>query len=272
MSAQRFVRSALTQLWLPAVAVVLWFAASARSTNFYFPPLSTILRHLWTGLSDGPLLGDLGYSLRNIVGGLLISTVLGVAAGVTIGENTRLRQATAPMLNLARATPMVALVPVFILTMGIGAAPKVCVIALGTFWPILLNTISGVSGVSPSVRETARSYRIPRRLHMAKVVLPGALPQIFAGLRVALSLAVVLMVVSEIYGSNVGLGNFILQSGSNFQVADTWAGTVLIGILGYLLSLLVLAAEQVSLGWYFERAPRARRVSTLGRGRDRATA
>jgi ABC-type nitrate/sulfonate/bicarbonate transport system permease component len=267
----RFVVSALRQLWLPVVAVAAWFVASAGSTNFYFPPLSTILRTLWAGLTGGPLLGDLGYSLRNIVLGMLTSAVLGIAAGIAIGESPRLREATAPLLNLGRATPTVAFVPVFILTMGIGAAPKVFLIALGTFWPILLNTVSGVAGINPAVREAARCYRIPRRLRLVKVVLPGALPQIFAGLRVALSVAVVLMVVSEIYGSAVGLGNFILQSGSNFQVADTWAGTILIGILGYLLSLLVLAAEHASLGWYFQRAPRARRVSTAG-GKPRAFA
>jgi ABC-type nitrate/sulfonate/bicarbonate transport system permease component len=92
------------------------------------------------------------------------------------------------------------------------------------------------------------------------VVLPGALPQIFAGIRVALSVAVVLMVVSEIYGSPVGLGNFILQSGSSFKVADTWAGTILIGILGYALSVLLLAAEHLLLGWYHQRPTRARRA------------
>jgi ABC-type nitrate/sulfonate/bicarbonate transport system permease component len=93
---------------------------------------------------------------------------------------------------------------------------------------------------------------------MRRVILPAALPQIFAGLRVALSVAVVLMVVSEIYGSAIGLGNFILQSGSAFHVADTWAGTVYIGLLGYLLSVLVVFLEHASLGWYFERAPRTR--------------
>jgi ABC-type nitrate/sulfonate/bicarbonate transport system permease component len=102
------------------------------------------------------------------------------------------------------------------------------------------------------------------RLRLLKVVLPGALPQIFAGIRVALSVSVVLMVVSEIYGSPIGLGYFILESGTNFQVKDTWAGTILIGILGYALSALLLGCEYLLLGWYYQRQPRARRSARPG--------
>jgi ABC-type nitrate/sulfonate/bicarbonate transport system permease component len=254
------VRALLKQLWLPVVVVAVLWVATARSGSFYFPPLSEMAAALWTGLTEGDLKGDLVFSLRNIAMGTAIATVVGVGLGAVIGEYDRLRRATAPLLDLARATPTVAFVPVIILTLGIGAAPKVLLIFIGSVWPILLNTISGVHGINPAVRESARSYRIPWRLRLLKVVLPGALPQIFAGVRIALSVAVVLMVVSEIYGSPVGLGNFILRSGSSFQVTDTWAGTILIGILGYSLSLLLLAFEHALLGWYFQRPPRSRRA------------
>lgn len=249
----------LEQLWLPVLAVVLWFAASAGSTNFYFPSLSTILGTLWSKIVDGPLMGDTYTSVRNILAGIAISTVLGVVFGAVIGEVRFLDRTTAPLLNLFRATPTVAFVPVIILSLGIGAAPKIFLIVLGTVWPVLLNTISGVRGINPAVHETARSYRIPWRLRMVRVTIPAALPQVFAGVRVALSVAVVLMVVSEIYGSASGLGYFILKSGSAFRVADTWAGTLLIGVIGYLLSVVLLIVEHAALGWYFERAPRARR-------------
>ncbi|MFE2431047.1 ABC transporter permease [Streptomyces sp. NPDC059373] len=243
-------KSLLKQLWLPVLVFAVLLVATAGSTSFYFPPLSQVLATLWTELTQGGLVGDLLFSLRNIVLGLAIATGVGVGAGLVIGEVKLLRQATAPLLDFARATPTVAFVPVIILTLGIGSGPKVFLIAFGSLWPILLNTVSGVSGINPAVHETAHSFRIPWRLRMLKVVLPGALPQIFAGIRIALSVAVVLMVVSEIYGSPVGLGNFILQSGSSFQVQDTWAGTIMIGILGYVLSVLLLAAEHVLLGWY----------------------
>ncbi|WP_405720105.1 ABC transporter permease [Streptomyces sp. NBC_01537] len=255
-----FCKSLLKQLWLPVLVFAALLVATAGSTSFYFPPLTQVLSTLWTELTGGGLVGDLLFSLRNIAFGLTLATVAGVGAGLVIGEVRLLRQATAPLLDFARATPTVAFVPVIILTLGIGSGPKVFLIFLGSVWPILLNTVSGVHGINPAVHETAHSYLIPWRLRLLKVVLPGALPQIFAGIRVALSVAVVLMVVSEIYGSPVGLGNFILQSGSSFKVADTWAGTILIGILGYALSVLLLAAEHLLLGWYHQRPPRARRT------------
>lgn len=252
----------LRQLWLPVVVFAVLIVSTAGSTSFYFPPLTEVLDVLWTELVHGGLFGDLLFSLRNIVLGLALAIVVGVGAGLVIGEIRTLRLATGPLLDFARATPTVGFVPVIILTLGIGSGPKVFLIFLGSVWPILLNTVSGVRAISPAVHETARGYRIPWRLRLRRVILPGALPQILAGIRVALSIAVVLMVVSEIYGSPDGLGNFILQSGSSFHVAETWAGTILIGILGYGLSVLLLLCEHLLLGWYHQRAPRARPAKT----------
>jgi ABC-type nitrate/sulfonate/bicarbonate transport system permease component len=251
-------KSFLRQLWLPVVVFVILLVATMGSTNFYFPPLTDVLSTLWSQLVHGDLLADLAFSLRNIVVGLALATVIGVGLGLVIGEIPLLRMATAPLLDFARATPTVGFVPVIILTLGIGSGPKIFLICLGSMWPILLNTVSGVHAISPSVRETARGYRIPWSLRLRRVVLPGAVPQIVAGIRVALAIAVVLMVVSEIYGSPIGLGNFILESGSSFQVAQTWAGTILIGVLGYVLSVLLLACEHFLLGWHHQRAPRVR--------------
>ncbi|MFG2958529.1 ABC transporter permease [Streptomyces sp. NPDC048291] len=253
------VRAAIRQLWLPALVFAILLISTAGSTSFYFPPLTTVLHTLWSELAGGGLLDDLWFSLRNIVLGLLLATAVGVGAGLVIGEVRTLRLALGPLLDFARATPTVGFVPVIILTLGIGSGPKVFLIFLGSVWPILLNTIAGVGQINPAVHETARGYRVPWHLQLRRVVLPGALPQIFAGIRVALSIAVVLMVVSEIYGSPIGLGNFILQSGSSFHVADTWAGTLLIGVLGYGLSVLLLLCEHALLGWYHQRAPRTRR-------------
>ncbi|MCX4765146.1 ABC transporter permease [Streptomyces sp. NBC_01275] len=260
LSNRMLLNRMLRQLWLPVLVFVILLLATAGSTSFYFPPLTTVLDTLWSELAHGGLLDDLFFSLRNIALGLALATVVGVGAGLVIGEVRTLRLATAPLLDFARATPTVGFVPVIILTLGIGSGPKVFLIFLGSLWPILLNTVSGVRSIGPAVHETARGYRIPWRLRLRRVILPGALPQVFAGIRVALSIAVVLMVVSEIYGSPVGLGNFILQSGSSFHVAETWAGTLLIGVLGYVLSVLLLLVEHRLLGWHHQRAPRTPRA------------
>jgi ABC-type nitrate/sulfonate/bicarbonate transport system permease component len=202
------------------------------------------------------MVADLGYSLTNLFAGYLIGCAVAIVAGLVIGQSERLHLATRGLLTYARAIPQLAFVPVLILALGIGAAPKIFAIALGTLWPVLLNTIQGVRGISPAVGETTRAYRIPPSLRLRKVILPGASPQIFAGARVALAIAIIVTVVSEMYGSTKGIGFFVLQSGQRFAILDTWAGTLVIGVLGYVLSLLMLLVEHFSLGWYQRRTPR----------------
>lgn len=247
------------QLWLPLlIAVVLWFV-TADSTSLYFPPLRDVLDDAWTQLRDGRMLDDLSFSLGNLFAGFGIGTVLAVLLGVLIGQNRWLETAIRPLLSFAQATPQLAFVPVLILALGIGSGPKIFAISLGAFWPVLLNTIQGVRGISPAVLETTRAYRVPATLRLRKVILPGAAPQIFAGARVGLSIAIIVTVVSEMYGSADGIGFFVLQSGQKFAILDTWAGTLVIGLLGYLLSLAMLAVESAALGWYRQRAPRSPR-------------
>ncbi|MEV6344247.1 ABC transporter permease [Actinoplanes sp. NPDC051851] len=244
------MKNLLTQLWLPVLVLLTLGLATAGSTSFYFPPFTDVLVTLWTDLTQGTLLHDLLFSMRNVLAGLAIALLAGVLLGILIGESDGLREAAQPFLDYMRATPMVAFVPVIILTFGIGSAPKVFLIALAATWPILLNTVSGVHGISPAVRESVRAYRIPAVLRLRRVLLPGALPQIFAGIRISLSVSVVMMIVGEIYGSPEGLGHFVLHAGTSFQVKDVWAGTLLIGVIGYLMTLVLIAIEHASLGWY----------------------
>ena len=165
--------------------------------------------------------------------------------------------------------PPASIVPIVIIALGVGAAPKVFIIALGCFWPILLNTIDGVRGTSAAVRDTARAYRIPRLLGIWRVSLPAALPQIMAGIRVALAVALVLMVISEFFGADSGIGFYISDGANRFATRQTWAGTILVGTLGYVLSALFLVVERRLLGWYFQDAPaRRRRIALRAAGRE----
>ena len=263
MTLKKVLLQAALFLWLPIVVVAFIWFGSASSTAFYFPAASKVMEAFFAGFATGPFWENIAFSLTNLLIGMAISITLGIGTGLIIGERPTLRRATGPLLDFARATPTVAFVPLIILTLGIGIEPKIFLIALGTYWPILLNTIAGVQSIKPAVFEMAKSYRIPARLRLFKVTLPGASPQIFAGIRIALAVGVVLIVVSEIYGSAVGVGYFILQSGSSFRVPETWAGTVLIGLIGYTLSLLLLGGEYLALGWNSERAPKDRKARAL---------
>lgn len=242
--------NAITQAWIPVAVIVAWFVASMGSTDAYWPPLTRILDAMVTGFTTGTLGEDLAFSFANYFLGLAAALVVALALGILIGEIELLRKALMPFLDFARATPHVAFVPVIILTFGLGAGPKVFLIAFGCLWPILLNTIEGIRQIPPSVHEAARAYKIPLHLRITKVILPGALPQIVVGFRVAISIGIVMLLVSEMFGAEKGIGYFIVKSGAAFSIPETWAGTIIIGVIGYLLSLLFSLAEHRMLRWH----------------------
>lgn len=259
-NALRTLAAALRQAWLPAALVAAWWVASAGSASFYFPPLSEILAAFWTDLTEGPLLRYTAVSLGNVAVGIAIAVCAGVSLGLVIGQSAALRTALSPTLNFLRAIPPASIVPIIIVALGVGSAPKIFIIALGCFWPILLNTIDGVRGIPASVRDTASAYRIPHHLQILRIALPGAMPQIMAGIRIALAVGLVLMVIGEFFGADAGIGFYITDASTRFSMRQAWAGTIYVGALGYLLSAVFLLVERHLLAWYFQDAKRVRRA------------
>jgi ABC-type nitrate/sulfonate/bicarbonate transport system permease component len=137
-----------------------------------------------------------------------------------------------------------------ILLHSIGNVQKVAFIAFFCVFPILLNTIDGVRGIDPTLVDTARSYGVRGVERVRRIVLPAALPQIVAGMRNSLSLAVIMMVLAEYFSSTSGVGYVLLISKNTFEMAPMWAAIVLIGLLGYLLNVLFLVAERRFLAWH----------------------
>ncbi|WP_370267295.1 ABC transporter permease [Nioella sp.] len=260
------ILSFIAFLWLPVVLITLWWVFSEQSGAFFFPPLSRTLLRMWTDLSSGELLRDTFVSLRNVAAGLCIALVLGVAFGIAIGQRRALREAVWPLLSFVRAIPGVAIVPIVIVAFGIGAGPKIFLIASTAIWPILLNTIDGVRGVKESILETARAYRLPRPVIVRDILLPAALPQVMAGTRIALSVSLTVMVISEFASGNEGMGYYILNGTERFDMTQVWAGTVWIGLIGFVVNVAFVAAERRLLGWYYglpSRGPKASRPATI---------
>lgn len=246
------VKSTLWWLWLPVLLVAIWWFVSAGSTNIFIPPLSSIVEVTARDLSNGILLEAMRVSLFNLALGLFIAMVIGILAGLVIGETERLRLILDPFIHFVRSVPQSALVPLIIGAFGLGSGPKVYAVAFACVWPILLNTIDGTRGVAIGVRRVSRVFGIPRHLYYRRVVLPGAMPQIVAGVRVALPIGILVMVVTELFASNVGLGFYILNSSSTFQVPETWGGALLVGIIGYILVVCFSIAEKRLLSWYYK--------------------
>jgi ABC-type nitrate/sulfonate/bicarbonate transport system permease component len=232
-----------------AVIAVIWFW-SAGSDVYYFPPLKDVL----TTFKDTWLFDRIGSdvvpSLVRLFIGYFIAVGVGVGAGVALGLSPVLRRISEPIVEFLRAIPAPALLPFALLVLGVGNDAKIFVIAFVCLWPILLNAVDGVSGVDPTLVETGRVYRIPARDRLRHVVLPAAAPQIFAGMRTSLSLALILMVISEMVASSNGIGYFVLQSQRSFAIPEMWSGIILLGLLGYAFNAVFLLVERRVLAWH----------------------
>ncbi|MFC8343487.1 ABC transporter permease [Streptomyces sp. NPDC057280] len=246
-------------LALPVLLVGVWWLASDGSTNVFWPPLRTILKtfpDVWTA---DRLQDDVLPSLLRLTAGYACAAVAGVAIGTVIGSYRKVRAFCEPVLEFLRAVPPPVLVPVIMLFAGIGDTMKIAVIASGCVWPVLLNTVEGVRAVDPVMAETAKSYGISGVARLKDVVLRSASPQIFAGLRQALSIGIILMVISEMFAASNGIGFTLVQFQRSFAIPDMWTGILVLGLLGFLLSMVFQVVERRVLGWYHGLRASARR-------------
>jgi ABC-type nitrate/sulfonate/bicarbonate transport system permease component len=245
---------AVTVFGLPVVLVTVWWFASEGSRNFYFPSLRSVVAvfpQTWLeGGSRSRLVSDVLPSLARLAVGYGAAAVAGVLVGVLIGRRAWLRALVEPVLEVFRAVPPPVIVPVLVALAGIDDLMKILVIVLGCIWPIMLNTVEGVRAVDPVAEDTCRCYGVdgPARLRM--LVLPAASPQIVTGLRQALSIAVILMVISEMFAASNGLGFAVVQFQRTFALPEMWTGIIVLGLVGVTLSLLFRAAESRVLRWY----------------------
>lgn len=255
------VRSGMRRLFmllgLPVILVAAWWFASAGSTNYLNPPLATIVNEFWPTWFGGESFGDSRFvqdvlpSIGRILVGFLVAVVTGVVLGTLIGSFRPLRDTLEPALEFFRAIPPPVLVPIFMLFFGIGDEMKILVIAIGCLWPILLNTVEGVRGIDSVLKDTARSYRFTRMGRLFRLTLPGASPQIVTGARQALSIGIILMVISEMFAASEGLGFTIVQFQRAFAIPQMWGGIILLGVIGVLLAFIFRVITGAMLKWYF---------------------
>jgi ABC-type nitrate/sulfonate/bicarbonate transport system permease component len=244
---------------VPTVAVVaVWELVTRAATSPFFPPPSRILRTAGTLWFSGPathlllsdtVFGDIVPSLERMLGGFLLASVVGVALGALVGLSAVAMDYLGPLLHFLRAIPPPMLLPFFLVALGLGTPMQLATIIFGTVWPILLNTVDGVRGVDPVMVDTARAFRFTRARRILGVVLPAALPKVFAGLRLGLSLALILMIISEISGSTNGIGYQLLNDQRQFDLPQMWAYVILLGVVGYGLNSVLLVVQRRTLAW-----------------------
>lgn len=247
---RRVTASVLFATGLPVLLVAVWAAYSTYSTNRFFPGPLTILDAFVDTWIGPAFVEDVMPSLLRLAGGILASIGVGVAAGTLIGLVPWLRDLLEPLLEFFRAIPPPVLIPIVMLLLGITDTMKLVVIASGAIWPILLNTIEGVRATDSVMTETARAFGVTRAERLWFLVLPAASPRIMTGVRQALSVALILMVISEMFASSSGLGYRIAYFQRNYLIAQMWSGVLLLGLVGVLLAAVFGFVERRVLRWY----------------------
>uniref|UniRef100_UPI00310131B8 ABC transporter permease n=1 Tax=Neorhizobium sp. EC2-8 TaxID=3129230 RepID=UPI00310131B8 len=207
----------------------------------------------WRSLVMGFTTGDLGVKFLSTVErmfwGWLIASFLGIVLGAAIGTSPRLRAYIAPTLEFLRPLPASATIPLAIAMLGLSDGMVLAVIAFGALWPVLLATVHGFAAVEPRLYEVAQALKLSRPAVIFKIALPSASPDILAGMRLGLTVALILAVVCEMIAGRDGLGNWILLAARSFRAPDLYAGVILLGLLGYLTSIVIGAVEGRLLSW-----------------------
>ena len=237
---------------------VLWeiVVRAFNVPEYLLPAPSAILTALTK--DAGYLAHHLGITSLEVVLGLLLSIVIGVGFGVLMVMLPPVETALYPLLVASQSIPKIAIAPLLVVWAGIGLLPKILVAFLIAFFPLVIATVAGLSSVEPEMLHLARSMGASRTRTLFKVRFPTALPQIFSGLKVAVTLAVVGALVGEFIQADRGLGYVMLLANGNFDTPLAFATFVLLSALGIVMFVLVEAIERVVLPWHASQRSDAR--------------
>ena len=253
---QERVARVAQRTWVPATLfVAYWLGALSwpwpNRDRTWLPPAYEVWQSL-TGFWWFERFGsDIVPTLWTIALGIGVTLVFGVALGVLIGSSRRATTILRPLLDFIRSIPKILLITPIVALAGSGAATSVIVVMSGALWPLLLGAMDGVAGVSPSVTDLGRAYRISRRDRYRKMILPAAAPNIFAGLRTSVSIGVILLVVVQSVGEARGIGFHMRAENEAFKYDNMFAAATMLGGLGYLLNVVVNQFEKRILHWFY---------------------
>ena len=218
-------------------------------SSLFLPAPSAIINALLEMIADGEIGVSLAASLYRILAGFFVGSLIGLAVGLVTGTSALMDKIGTPIINAIYPIPKIALLPLFILWLGIGELSKVTIIALGVFFPVAMNTYSGVKNVDTLLLKVAASFNASWWMTMKSVVLPNALPMIFAGLRLAAGTSLLLLVAAEMIAAQVGIGALILHYGDLMITDKLMAGVIVLSLLGLVFNLILQFVERKAIPW-----------------------
>ncbi len=251
----RTVRSRLLTALTRSVALIVLLAAweiaprAGLVDPVFLPPFHEVVRALGDLAGNGQLAGNIEASLIRSLSGFALAVVVGVPLGVLIGWYKPVSDVLTPLVQVFLNTAALALLPVFVLILGIGETSKIAIVFYACTWPILLNTITAVRTVDPTLLKLARSLDLSAPRLFVRIVLPASVPTIFTGIRLAGASAIVVVIAAEMVGAKAGLGYLINASQYNFAIPQMYAGIVTISVIGVVFNQLLVTIERRFTSW-----------------------
>jgi NitT/TauT family transport system permease protein len=231
--------------------LLLWEMVSRMEwvPPLFLPAPSGILVEGWTMVKTGLIFKHIFASLSRILWGFAIACTFGVAVGISIGFFSIPKAVGNPIIAATFPIPKIAILPLLILWLGIGEASKVAVIALGVFFPMVINVYTGVKNVDPLLIKAALSLGSNRARIIRKVILPSILPMVFAGMKLGIGIALLLVVAAEMVAADAGIGFMILTAADLMQTKKLMVGLILLSLLGIFFNWLFQKLERVFIPW-----------------------
>jgi len=236
-------------VFMVLIGVAEWGTRQGWISALTLPKPSAVLATLMEIYNSGLLFKHLVPSLTRLVVGAAIGASLGIGIGILIGLFSYIRAGMIPLVAAIFPIPKIALLPLFVIWFGIDEGSKYALIAFGTFTPTVVATYGAVDNVDRTLIRMGQSFSLTWFSIVRKIVLPGAMPGILSGLRISLAIAIILLVAAEMLGAEYGIGAYILEAGSLYDLERLFAGVIILSVLGVLVSALLGLAERRMLRW-----------------------
>jgi NitT/TauT family transport system permease protein len=240
---------------VPSIAILVFLAIWEFAPRLglvdevFLPPFSTVVDAFFDLVASGEMQEHVSASLSRALTGFFIAVAIAIPLGVAIAWYRPVANFLNPVLELFRNTAALALLPVFVLILGIGEESKVALVIYACTFPILLNTITGVRTVDPLLVKSAQSMGLSSLRLFQKVVLPAAVPSIFTGIRMAAAASILVLIAAEMVGAKAGLGYLITASQLNFQIPNMYAGIIAIALVGLVFNAVIVFIERRLSRW-----------------------
>jgi sulfonate transport system permease protein len=241
----------LLSLILPIIIILFWYIGSEKCTinQSILPSPSKVGKSFEKMISDGSLWQHILASFGRVLRGFAIGAASGLILGLFIGLYFRLNQLFTALIGVLRPIPPIAMIPLFIMWLGIGEESKIALVTVGAFWPVLLNTIAGVQSTDPKLIEVAQMFGKNKLIILKDIIIPSTIPSLFTGLRLSISTAWSCVVAAEMIAADKGVGYLIMYARQMSKPAELFVGIISIGVIGLAIDILFQLIQKKAVYW-----------------------